>query len=333
MPVFNGERFVAQAVESLLAQSLRDIEIIIVDDGSTDATPRILASYRSRDARLRFITNTENMRQSYSRNAGIAAASAPFVALMDADDVALPERLRAQVAFMHDHPSVALSGCFSYRMDEDGTLSSRIIRHPTDSAEIKARLLFRSCISHRSVIARRKLLEHYCYDEKFPVSQDFDLFSRIAQDHAIANLPRALMCARTHGDQVSRSKRDLIKEMNMAITRRSLARLGIEASPSDLDLHFQIPRAGAPPSTLNEAYLEQVDRWLTRIRNANQVTGIYDRAALDRACGHMWFTVCRHAARRNGRTSWISFARSSLLGPALFSAARGFWAKNAPARN
>lgn len=332
MPVFNGERFVAEALESLLGQSLRDIEVIAVDDGSTDATGAILAGYAARDARLRVITNPTNLRQSFSRNAGIAASNSPLVAMMDADDLALPDRLAVQKGFMDANPQVALSGCFSRRMDENGVQSHRIIRHPTNAEEVKARLLFRSCISHRSIIVRREVLEHHRYSQDFPVSQDFDLFSRVTREHKVANLPRVLMAARTHPEQISRSKRELIKEMNIVITRRTLAQLGIEASQPEMELHFEIPRVGQAGTHVNDAYLERVDRWLTRIRSANQAAGIYDRAALDKACGHMWFIVCRQAARRNGRGSWISFARSALLGPALFSAARGFWAKKAPAR-
>lgn len=334
MPVFNGERFVAEALESLLGQTLRDIEIIAVDDGSTDATPAILAGYAAQDERLRVITNPTNLRQSYSRNAGVAEARSPLVAMMDADDLALPERLAAQKAFMDANPAVALSGCFSQRMEEDGSLSSkRDIHHPTDPEEIRARLLFRSCISHRSVIARREVLERYPYSQDFPVSQDFDLFFRIAHEHPIANVPRVLMSARTHGDQISRSKRDLIKEMNMKITRRALAELGIEPSPADMDLHFALSRIRQLRTDVDETCVARADHWLARIRSANQVAGIYDRTALDKACGHMWFNVCRQAARRNGHGSWIAFARSTLLGPALSGAARGFWARKASARN
>ena len=100
MPVFNGEKFLVEAIESILSQTFTDFELIIVDDGSTDGSADIIRAYAEQDSRIRFVQLAENMGEAGARNAGIAVASGKYIAAMDCDDISLPERLRMQVEFL-----------------------------------------------------------------------------------------------------------------------------------------------------------------------------------------------------------------------------------------
>ena len=120
MPVRDGERFVGEAVESVLGQTLADLELIVVDDGSTDSTPALLAGFARADARVRVLTQAVGGLTS-TLNAGCALVRAPLIARMDADDVALPDRLERQVAFLDAHPDVALLGGGIVLVDEART--------------------------------------------------------------------------------------------------------------------------------------------------------------------------------------------------------------------
>src|SRR4051812_47715917 len=109
MPVYNGAAYLAEAVRSMLGQTFEDYEFVIVDDGSTDRTPRILAEFERQDRRIRVISRA-NTGIVGALNDGIAAAEAPLVARMDADDVSTPQRLHRQVAYLLDHPEVVVLG-------------------------------------------------------------------------------------------------------------------------------------------------------------------------------------------------------------------------------
>jgi len=109
MSVFNGQAFLSEAIESILGQTLRDFEFLVVDDGSTDRTAEILAGYASRDGRMRVLRH-ENKGRAVSLNIGMTLATGDYIARMDADDVAMPCRLQEQFAFMQRHPEVGLLG-------------------------------------------------------------------------------------------------------------------------------------------------------------------------------------------------------------------------------
>ena len=111
MPVLNGEKYLAEAIESILNQTFQDFEFIIVDDGSTDQTPEILRSYANKDSRIQIVTNPINRGIGYSRNRGIALSRGEYIANMDADDLCLPERFEKQVRFLDSHPDIAKKSC------------------------------------------------------------------------------------------------------------------------------------------------------------------------------------------------------------------------------
>lgn len=187
MAVHNGERHLRQALESLLAQRLADIEVIAVDDGSTDATPGILASVA--DPRLRVVRRT-HAGQTPCLNVGLWLARAPYVARQDADDVSLPERLEQQAAYFDRHAEVALLGSGVTVIDEEGRHLRDYI-YPSDHDALVARLMrFESPFPHTTFMFRTEVVRGLGgYDERFPKAQDFDLLFRIIVRYRIASLP------------------------------------------------------------------------------------------------------------------------------------------------
>ena len=119
MPVYNGERFLAAAIESVLSQTFSDFEFIIVDDGSRDGSARTIQDYAKRDSRIRVIEHRDNRGEASARNTGIAAATGDYIAGMDADDVSLPERLRRQAEFLDAHAEIGGVGVSARRVSED----------------------------------------------------------------------------------------------------------------------------------------------------------------------------------------------------------------------
>jgi len=179
--VYNGEEYLRLAMESVLNQSFKDIEFVIVDDCSTDQTPAIIASYR--DSRIVYIRNPMNLGQTPSLNVALNAAKGKYIARMDADDIYLPGKLEKQYAFMEEHPDIAVSGTAGIKIDEEGNEIS-VYSPPSSFRDAYFNIFFRSPLIHVSVICRRSaLVEMGGYDEKYPFRADFALWSKLVINH------------------------------------------------------------------------------------------------------------------------------------------------------
>jgi glycosyltransferase involved in cell wall biosynthesis len=200
MAVFDGAPWVGGAVESLLDQTLADLEVVVIDDGSTDPTPDVLASIR--DPRLRI---ERRARQGLTRslNRALDLARAPLVARLDADDLALPERLARQRQYLDAHPDVGLLGTGAREVDLTGR-EIAILRPPVDDAAIRRALIRANPFVHSSVMMRRTALDRAGgYDPSFPVAQDYDLWMRMARIARMANLPELLVTRRLAPGRIS----------------------------------------------------------------------------------------------------------------------------------
>ncbi len=201
MSVYNGERYLREAVESILGQTFTDFEFIIIDDGSTDSSWHILNSFD--DPRLRFVRNEANIGLTHSLNKGLALARGEYIARMDADDISLPERLAKQVQFLDAHPFVGVLGTAVRTIDSLGKPGRE---HATlvEPNIIRWTLCLRNCLAHSSVVMRRDLVRRVgAYDTSAVYAQDYDLWTRLAQVTCLANLPEPLIYLRIHDTSVS----------------------------------------------------------------------------------------------------------------------------------
>jgi glycosyltransferase involved in cell wall biosynthesis len=290
MPAYNREAYVARAVESVLAQSYRDFELLVIDDGSLDATASIVAGYD--DPRIRLVCNETNLGIPRTRNLGTRLARGEYLAMLDTDDLASPSRLRRQVHFLDANPDVAAVGSWAWKIDGKGRRRS-ILERPVRSRSLRARLLFRGCLRTPSAMARRSLLERYPFRDDFPVCSDSDVWTRIALDHPCANLPLPLISYRIHGGAITKSRRDDVREAKGRVTAHQLERLGVAFEQRDLDLHFELRKLrGFVPDA---DYLEWAGEWLPRLRAANARRGIYPEPEFSRAVAERWVGLLRRA--------------------------------------
>src|SRR5688572_15667789 len=209
IPVYNRERYLCVAVNSILAQTFTDFELLLVDDGSTDGSLALLERYAARDRRVRVEANGTNLGIPRTRNRGLELARGEYIALLDSDDYAYPGRLEAQVRFLDAHPDHVQVGSWGSFMDDAGRLRRRLRRQPVASADVDAELLFRCCLSNRSIMARAAVLRSYGYREEFPRCQDYDMHVRLAERHRMANLPSILVCGRQHSGRFTGLTQDL----------------------------------------------------------------------------------------------------------------------------
>ncbi len=203
MGVYNGERFLRPAIESILNQTFRDFELIIVDDGSTDRSRQILREFK--DHRMRVVCNQQNLGIAKTLNNGIAVALGEYVALQDHDDVSLPARLERQVAFLDKNAQVGMVGSSCSLIDEAGTL---LAHRPVECDDVKLRwdLLWRTALIHTTLMVRRRAIEEvggYSPDLQYRFAEDYDLMSRVAFRYAVANISQPLGWWRVHKTSAS----------------------------------------------------------------------------------------------------------------------------------
>jgi glycosyltransferase involved in cell wall biosynthesis len=200
MSVRDGAPWVAEAVASVLGQTDGDLELIVIDDGSTDATPAQLAAVR--DARLQ-VHRQARTGLTRALNRALGLARADLIARLDADDLALPERIAVQRAFLAAHPEVGLLGTAAREVDEAGA-AVREVRPPADDVAIRRALIRANPFVHSSVMARRDVVARAGgYDERLAVAQDYDLWMRLARVTRLANLGEVLVVRRLGPARVS----------------------------------------------------------------------------------------------------------------------------------
>jgi hypothetical protein len=214
MAVRDGARFLPAALASILAQQGCDFEVIVCDDGSTDATPRLLAQHAARDARIRIITLAPSG-LSAALNVGLQAARTAWVARMDADDVAWPERLAVQLAAAAAHPEAAGIGS-AWRIIDAAGRPGAIVRPPTEPRAIAAALMEHNCLAHPTMLLHREAVRAAGgYRAGFRHAEDYDLWLRLAERHPLRAVPQPLLDYREHAGQVSRTglEQQLLSEL------------------------------------------------------------------------------------------------------------------------
>lgn len=241
MPVYNSEYYVAQAVESILAQSFTDFELLIIDDGSTDSSLRILEAYAVKDSRIR-LTSRKNKGAPQTRNEMLSQAKGEFIAAMDADDIALPDRFTYQVEFLQSKPKVVCVGGAHDVIDQKGRLLT-CLELPEQNDEIqRLALAGHGSIRHPCAMIRRTaLVEIGGYDEALYWADDLDLWLRLGEVGTLANLKKIVLKYRLHMSSISEQKGTQQRSEAKAACERAWQRRGIAG-------HFEATEPWRPGS-------------------------------------------------------------------------------------
>jgi GT2 family glycosyltransferase len=239
MPVFNGEQYLESAIDSIRRQTWTDLELIIVDDGSTDRTPGILQAQAAQDARLVLLRHETNLGLTHSLNRGLAAARGYLVARQDSDDLSAPERLERQVVYLRARPEIGVLATAIAIIDGSGRIAqARYFDTWLTNAALQKQLLRDYCIGHGSVMMRRACLTQVGgYDPAMEPAEDHDLWLRLAEVTQLASLPESLYLYRHHPESVSHMRRSqqvlrVAQGIESALHRRQAA------APSTAGLHL-----------------------------------------------------------------------------------------------
>ena len=226
MPVYNGGKYLSEAIDSVLQQSFADFEFLICDDCSTDGSAEILARAAGADKRIRLFCNEKNSGVALTLNRLLKEVRSPLVARMDCDDICSPDRLEKQFAFLTEHPEIAVAGCQLEIIGEAGErLGHR--SYPVDMKSIRHLLMCRNPLAHPAVMMRLSAVEAVQGYQDITGCEDYDLWLRLAaQGSVFANLPETLLHYRMNSQQIK--QRDMKKSLRgtIAVQSRFLFRKG-----------------------------------------------------------------------------------------------------------
>lgn len=275
LPVYNGEKYLAEAIESVLNQTYSDFEFLIISDGSTDGTKQISHKYAARDKRIRYFENEKNQGLVETLNRGLGLVSGKYIARMDADDICHPERFQKQIDFMDGHPDIAICGTSFQSFGASNTTHI----YPREHEEIKAGLLFGSCICHPSVFIRADFIREHKIEylqETFP-AEDYKIWVKAAKHGLLHNLPDVLLQYREHDTQISTENRQWQKEQTDKIRLEMLEWLYPWFSDEEKQYHIDI----FVPSNINaKEDFRPFKKWIHKLISSNDDEGNFSSSHL-----------------------------------------------------
>ena len=275
-----------ESINSILSQTYRDFELIIIDDKSTDDSMTTLEKYASIDDRIIILKNDENSGLAFSLNRGISISKGKYIARMDTDDISFPNRFQRQVDYLNKHPEVDILGTYAEIFGDDSGLSF----NPFVSIyECKCHLLFVPCLIHPTVMIRKQFLDdnHILYNTKYLCSQDFDMWTRCAHVGNVSMIKEVLLKYRIHGTQISNKKRELQRKYAIEICERQLQ--NIDLIPNNKQLLYHLVLCGKEELTMQN--INDVVGWKNIILDANALKGYYNNKALKKILNNRLFNL------------------------------------------
>lgn len=304
MPVYNAEKHLREAMDSVLQQSYRNLELVIVNDGSVDGSEDIILSYS--DPRIRLLANPENKGLIYSLNEGISACKGAYIARMDADDICMPERIAAQLAFMEQHPEVGVCGCDYTQFSASAEQSFRAL---SDHDEILSQMLFNSPVVHPSLMLRRSALLEIepVFNPGYHHSEDYELWSKLVLRTRFSAVHQLLFRYRLHEGQVTQKHSGQQQLSANKVRKELLTRLGFPYTEQEVELLSQM---AAHRLFDKKEQLDLLEQFLEKLVRQNDQSGQIAPETFRKVLSYKWYTACGYTTL--GLGAFIKYRKSGL---------------------
>jgi len=304
LSVYNGENYLKSAIESILNQSFKDFEFIIIDDRSRDNSWRVINSFK--DPRITPVKNEKNIGLAKSLNKGIGMAKGKYIVRMDADDISFKNRIKTLIGYMEENDEIGVCGSWVKTFGEFG---GEVWKYPKHDTEIKSHLIFKSPFAHPSVIIRKNVLldNNIFYDTTLKASQDYALWVSLSELTKFANLEKVLLQYRLHPANTGRVSNEQKKNAGK-IRLKQLHKLSIMPSQRDLVLHNKL---GDWELDHDENFLDNSESWLLKLIQANVEAKYLPERQFINYLSSFWLQICRYVAPL-GLKSWKKFWGSPL---------------------
>jgi glycosyltransferase involved in cell wall biosynthesis len=296
MPVYNGEKYLNEAIESVLNQTFKEYEFLIIDSDSQDKSVEIIREYK--DSRIQLIVDNEKLNLAETLNWGLKLARGKYIARMDCDDICLPNRLEKQYEFMEKNLEVGVCGSWINQIGEGVNGISKL---PVDQDEIACKLLFANIVAHPTIMFRKQFLDKHNirYSPKFKAAEDYELWSKCVKLTRIAVIPEALLFYRVHKGNASKLRRNDQKRAIEEIVKYQLSQFGADISDQDILIHQQLSTNSYKASRESIAIIE---KWLIKLLSVNGTKRIYSDHVLSKTICETWIKVCYKSV---GLGTWI----------------------------
>lgn len=218
MPCYNAECYIEESIKSILNQTFKDFELIIVDDGSTDRSLEIIKKYARKDKRIRVIRNKKNMGIAISRNIGTKAAKGKYIAVHDSDDISLPFRLKEQFDYLEKNPEAGVVGGYLQIFESESEKVIGIRKYPENDENLRNKIFFYSPVAQPAAMIRKDVFKKIgFYNPKYPPSEDLDFWFRLGEQYKFANLPKVVLKYRISQNSATGSKLKLMEKLTSEI--------------------------------------------------------------------------------------------------------------------
>lgn len=297
MPVYNAEKYVGSAIESILKQTFTDFEFLIFNDGSTDNSKQVIERFK--DPRIKLYDYTANYGYVSHLNRGIELATGKYIARMDADDISVPNRFQTQVSYLERHPHVGLCGAWILQFEGADEPGTRVLyKYPFDHDEICVKLLRHNSFAHPVVMMRRSvLMEHELrYEPGFMPSEDARLWSIMRRYTRLHNIQKVLLHYRKHNNQISTEKRDLRHRNTTRIKVEMIEEITGPLTEKEKSIYSQMILQTYSNSS---EYISGVYELVNKIIDANSVKKVYARRLLNQQLRHVLKTVSKKTVPGN----------------------------------
>jgi glycosyltransferase involved in cell wall biosynthesis len=291
MPVFNAENYLEQAIESILNQSYTNLDIVIINDGSTDNSKNIILNFE--DKRLRYFENPVNWGIVKTRNRCLEEARGKYIAVLDSDDIAFPERIKEQVEFLENNPDYGMCGSYFQTIDGNGKFLKNV-RFPSNDKDARTYLIVHNCFCHSTIMMRSKLAKEFQYLAGYDVAEDYLLWYEISKITKIINLPVYTTFYRVHQKNISTTKNNVMFGIVNKINARILDDLNIKYSPEELEIHSNSLRYN-DIFFKNKSEIQKLENWISKLYKEVKKNENLNARLLYQVLVEKWIVLCSNS--------------------------------------
>jgi len=295
MPCYNVEKYVAESMRSILLQTYSNLEIIAINDCSTDNTGKILKQLESEDARIKVITNDENLKLIATLNKGVALCGGKYIARMDADDIALPTRIEKEADFLEQHPDHDIVSTLFYAFRSENPRHRDLHYSPLSDEELRAYILFKSGICHPAVMIRKRVFSELelKFEREYLHVEDYALWSEAIYKTKIANIGEPLLLYRVHQAQVSSLNENLQTENKKKVFKIHCRKLGLPLDDDFLNVYASV--AECVPLYPSLKYLDRCEAFMLSLIDINKENPFCNDVYLKYMLSIHWLRLCANS--------------------------------------
>lgn len=310
IPCYNVENYVEESVNSILTQTYQNLEIIAINDCSTDHTGEVLQRIAAIDSRVKVFTNEKNLKLISTLNKGIELCNGEYIARMDADDISLPTRIEKEVSFLEKNKDHDIVSTQFYAFRSENPSKKDLNHSPTHDEDLRAYMLFRSGICHPAVMMRKRVFSElgFKFESEYLHVEDYALWSEAIYKTKLANLNEPLLLYRVHQSQISSLHEGLQTENKKKVYRIHCRHLGLPVSDEYIDIYASVAECVPSHSSLN--YLSQCEEFMLSLIELNKKKLFCNPQYLEKILSLYWLRLCANS--RVG-LKVISFLKKSPL--------------------